>query len=106
VEPEAYRTNIEQLVRRLKRRARRLVWASTTYVPPDEAGRFQGDDARYNAIAAEIMRRHKIPTDDLHALTASFAPSLFTCRGDVHYTAEGYHKIARAVAACIRRQLP
>ena len=102
---EDYRRNLEALVRRLETRGRRLVWASTTVVPPDEAGRYEGDDVRYNEAAAEVMARHGIPINDLHALTKGFAPSLFTCPGDVHFSGPGTQRIAEQVAQCIRKHL-
>lgn len=105
VEPAAYKVNLDKLVQIMRPKAKRLVWASTTFVPEGEAGRFQGDDARYNALAADVMAKHGIPTNDLHALTSSFPPSLFKCPGDVHYTKEGSERIAKAVAECIREQL-
>jgi hypothetical protein len=105
VPPDAYRTNMEQLVERLLATGSRLIWASTTFVPPEEVGRFQGDDVRYNEIAADIMDKHGIPINDLHALTASFGPELFTCPGDVHFSEPGTQSIAEQVAASIREAL-
>ena len=105
VEPEAYAANLEHLVNVMAKRARRLVWASTTFVPEGEVGRHQGDEVRYNALAVEIMARHGIATDDLHRVTQAFAPSMFTCPGDVHYSEEGSAAIAKAVAECIKEQL-
>ena len=102
---DEYAENLEQLVQRLSARAPRLIWASTTVVPPDEAGRFQGDDSRYNEVAANIMKRHGIPVNDLHALTSSFDPSLFTCPGDVHFSEGGTRLIARQVADIIHEYL-
>ena len=53
------------------------------------ANHSQGDDdVRYNAIAVRAMTRHGIPTNDLYALTAGFAPAMFTFPGDVHFFAE------------------
>lgn len=102
---DEYRSNMVELVARLQATGSRLVWASTTVVPPEEAGRFEGDDVTYNAIAAEIMHGVGIPIDDLHALTASFAPELFSCPGDVHFSEEGTRLIAAQVAECLRGQL-
>ncbi len=99
--PEQYRANLEKLVLRLKATGAQLVWASTTVVPEGEAGRFVGDDAKYNAIAAEIMKRHDIPTDDLYTLSKSFAPELFVKPGDVHFTEKGYQQLAAQVAASL-----
>lgn len=101
VEPEQYRENIEQLVLTMQPRARRLIWASTTYIPEGEAGRHQGDDEQYNALAAQVMDKYEIPINDLHKVTKSFPPAMFTSPGDVHYTDDGSELVADAVAACI-----
>jgi len=105
VEPETYRANLDRLVRRMRSRAKRLVWATTTYIPEGEAGRHQGDEVRYNALASEVMAEHGIPTDDLYAITQAFPPPMFTCPGDVHFTPEGCEVIAEAVSECIREEL-
>jgi lysophospholipase L1-like esterase len=96
-----YAANLEELVQRLKKTGASLVWASTTYVPAGEAGRFVGDDRRYNAIAEKIMQAHGVPIDDLHATTANFPAKLFKNPGDVHYQQEGYQKLADQVAGKI-----
>jgi lysophospholipase L1-like esterase len=70
-------------------------------VPEGEAGRKVGDEIKYNAIAQKIMAKHGIVIDDLHALTASFQPELFSKPGDVHFTKEGYAKLATQVADSI-----
>lgn len=103
--PEDYRRNLETLVTKLKATGAKLTWASTTFVPEGEAGRFVGDDAKYNAVAAEVMKKHGIPINDLHATTKVFAPEMFTKPGDVHYTAEGSQTLAKQVAQNISRAL-
>lgn len=100
-----YKANLEKLIAAMQRTGAKLIWASTTAVPPNEAGRFVGDDAKYNAAAAEVMRAHNIPTDDLYALTKTFPPDEFQEPGNVHYTAAGYKRIAEQVASSIRKQL-
>lgn len=96
--PPDYERQLEALVLKLKATGAKLIWASTTLVPEGEDGRLVGDDVKYNVIAARVMQRHGIPTDDLHALTKTFPAALFTKPGDVHYTAEGYAKLAAQVA--------
>jgi lysophospholipase L1-like esterase len=105
--PQAdYEKNLEQLVTRLKATDAKLVWANTSFVPEGETGRFVGDDEKYNVVAARVMEKHGIPTNDLNSLTKGFPAELFTKPGDVHYTAEGYQKIAVQVAAEIEKLLP
>jgi acetyl esterase len=106
VTPEDYEKNLEQLVTRLKATGATLIWANTTVVPEGETGRFVGDDEKYNAIAARVMERHGIPTDDLHALTKGFSGTFSVKPDDVHYTVAGYEKIAVQVAAEIGKFLP
>ena len=103
--PEDYRRNLETLVAKLKATGAQLIWASTTFVPEGEAGRFVGDDAKYNAIAAEVMKKHDIPINDLHATTKAFAADMFTKPGDVHYTAQGSQVLAKQVAGAITKDL-
>jgi hypothetical protein len=103
---EEYERNLEQLVTRLERTGAKLIWATTTTVPENEAGRFVGDEARYNAVAARVMERHHVRTDDLCALTRNFAGKYSKAEGDVHFTPEGYTRLATQVATAIREVLP
>ncbi len=98
---DVYERNLNQLVERLKKTKATLIWANTTVVPEGEAGRKLGDDARYNAVAARVMKKYNVPINDLHALTKEFGPELFSKPGDVHFTGEGYDKIAHQVSQTI-----
>jgi hypothetical protein len=101
-----YRKNMGELIQILKRTRATLIWATTTVVPPHEAGRFVGDEVKYNKVAAEIMHRNHIRTDDLYSLTRQFPPSSFRSPGDVHYTSAGFERIAEQVASSISKALP
>jgi lysophospholipase L1-like esterase len=100
-----YEANLERLVERLKKTGAVLIWASTTVVSEEEAGRVVGDDVKYNAAAERVMKKYGVRVDDLHSLTKSFEPELFTNPGDVHYTPTGYDKIGSHVAAAIETAL-
>ena len=101
-----YEKNLDLLVERLKRTGATLIWASTTTVPQDEAGRIAGDEIKYNAAAERVMKKYGVAIDDLHAVTEIFAPEMFAGKGDVHYQAEGYEKLADQVAQQIESALP
>lgn len=98
---EQYEQNLRQIVERLKKTGARLIWASTTPVPDGSAGRVMGDEARYNAVAAKIMKDAGIAIDDLHAVVVR-NPHLQMPR-NVHYTPEGYQALARSVADSIEK---
>lgn len=100
-----YERNLDQLVRRLKKTNAVLIWANTTIVPEGEAGRFAGDDKKYNEAAARVMRKHGIRVDDLHALTERFTSEVFIGPENVHYKEDGYRKLANQVAGKIRTAL-
>ncbi len=100
-----YAKNLQVIVDQLKKTKAKLIWASTTYVPEGESGRVVGDDVKYNAAAAEVMKKNEIPVNDLHKLTASFKPERFTARGNVHYTKEGSAKLGEQVAGRIAEAL-
>ena len=104
--PEEYEKDLEQLVTRLKATKATLVWANTTLVPNGEAGRFVGDDVKYNAIAERVMKKNDIATDDLYKLTKDFAGKFSVGPSDVHYTVAGYEAIAVQVAESIEKVLP
>ena len=100
-----YEKNLDELVSRLKRTDAKLIWAHTTVVPEKEAGRIVGDDKKYNEVAAKIMKKHGITINDLNSLSREFSPDLFSKPGDVHYTQDGYQKIAKQVTAHILTML-
>jgi len=103
---EQYGKNLQALVLQLLQTDATLIWASTTLVPQGEAGRRVGDELKYNAVAKAIMLKHGVAINDLHALTASFPPQLFSRLGDVHYKNEGSAQLAQQVASVIQRALP
>lgn len=96
-----YEQNLDMLVQRLKKTGAKLIFATTTVVPEAEAGRFVGDDLKYNAAAQRVMEKHGVAIDDLYAVSKTFPPELFLGPGNVHFKPEGYQKLAAQVAASI-----
>lgn len=102
VQMPEYVRRLDKLVATMKKIApdATLVWAPTTYVQGGW-GRIKGDEVKYNAAAAEVMKKHGVRINDIHALTAKFPPELFKSKGNVHFSTEGYRKIAEQVAETI-----
>jgi lysophospholipase L1-like esterase len=101
-----YEKNLETLVARLKQTGAKLIFANTTLVPEGEAGRFPGDEVKYNAVAARVMDKHGVPINDLHATTQAFSPAMFSGPGNVHFSAEGSAKLAGQVVAHVAQAVP
>jgi len=100
-----YEQNLEKLAARLEATGAKLIWAATTPVPEGEAGRIQGDAAKYNAVAAKIMQAHGVTVNDLHAAMLPRQKEFQIRPGDVHFTQEGSRYLAEEVAAAVLEAL-
>jgi hypothetical protein len=101
-----YEENLETLVQQLKRTGAKLIFANTTLVPEGEAGRFPGDEVKYNSAAQRVMEKHGVLINDLYATTQAFPPAMFAGPGNVHFSAEGSAKLAGQVVARVAAALP
>jgi lysophospholipase L1-like esterase len=104
VPPAQYEKNLRELVKRLKRTGAKVIWCATTPVPKGARGRIPGDAAKYNAIAARVMRDSRVPTNDLYAFAL---PRLKEIQrpANVHFTPPGSEALARRVANSILKAL-
>ena len=96
--PEEYGKNLEQLVLRLKQTNAKLIFATITYIPKGEAGRFFGDDKIYNKVATQIMEKHNIQMNKLNSKSRKIHKKHKKAEGDVHFMPEGYKLLAKEVA--------
>ena len=103
--PEEYRKSLEKAVSILEKTKAKLIWCATTPVPDGEAGRVKGDALVYNRVAAEVMKAHGIPIDDLHAHALKKLPGIQCEPGNVHFTEKGYDYLAVQVARSIMQRL-
>ncbi len=101
---EEYRANIEKLVARLKQTGAKLIWRTTTPVPPGAAGRVVGDAAKYNAVAKKIMEQHKIAIDDQYAFALKHMKDIQR-PANVHFSSEGSRELAKQAVAAIQHAL-
>ncbi|MFP5211491.1 MAG: SGNH/GDSL hydrolase family protein [Acidobacteriota bacterium] len=103
---QQYASGLPDMIAALRRGApdAKLIWASTTPVLHDATGN-EATNARINErnrLAAAVMRRDGIPTDDQHALMLKHQD---LHSGDVHFTPAGYAVQAQQAAATIRKAL-
>ncbi len=108
--PAQYEERLEKIVVRLRQTGAKLVWASTTPIPKNEAKKQTPESiVERNAIAAGVMQRRGIPIDDLFAF---ITPHLATAQNpnDVHFNAKGYEllggQVAEAVLASLKTKQP
>lgn len=104
--PADYQQRLEAIVHRLKATGARLIWASTTPIPPDTKDGPAASEAIVdkNRIAAEIMQRHGAAVDDLFSF---ITPHLAQVQNpqDVHFSAAGYELLGKQVAESIEAAL-
>lgn len=101
---DEYEKHLQTLVARMKKTGATLIWCATTPVPEGAGGRVVGDSARYNEVAAKVMKEQGVAIDDLY----SFAkPQLaeIQLKANVHFSPEGSKVLAKQVAASITAAL-
>ena len=88
-----------------------MIWASTTPLPSSVMIRdgkpihYEEDIVAYNAAAQAIMEEKHVAIDDLHAYALPRLKEL-QIPGDMHFTPEGYRRLAEQVAGSVRWALP
>lgn len=101
---DSYEGNLKRLVARLKQTGATLIWATTTPVPEGAAQRDPADVPRYNETALRIMRENNITVNDLYSFASPRLAEIQLPR-NVHYTPEGYARLAEPVIEAIRKAL-
>ncbi len=87
---QQYSANLETLVKTLRARApdARLVWASTTPIRASANRVFEkGSEIRYNRIAAKVMEKHNVSTNDMH----TFVKNLINMDKPASHGADPFH---------------
>lgn len=101
-----YESNLERLIKRLKKTGAKLIWASTTAVPDADLSppRNDRDVVAYNQAAARVMQAHGVPINDLYAFTKPLLNKIQR-PANVHFTPDGSNRLAQVVAAAICKEL-
>ncbi len=100
-----YVKRLEEIVTRLEKTGAKLIWASTTPIPDNPAQKQTAASiVEKNAVAAEVMKKHGIPTDDLFG---AMTPRLAELQNpnDVHFKGEGYDFLGAQVGEAILLRL-
>ncbi len=101
---DQYEANLRKLVQRLEKTGAVLIWCATTPVPKGAKGRVVGDAAKYNAVAAGIMKERGIATDDLYAFAKPRLEEI-QLPANVHFGSDGSKELAKQVANSIEAAL-
>ncbi len=101
---EDYKDNLNGICRFLKEKYpdAKLIFATTTAVPPNAKGRFQGDSIKYNKAALEVLANYPdIVINDLYTFTLPHAEEWAEAPGNVHYNEAGFTAQGKEAARVI-----
>ena len=101
---DEYEANLDKLTSRMKKTGAKLIWRNTTPNPSGSKGRYVGDSAKYNEAAARVMKKHKVPTQDLFTVSNERMKEIMR-PANVHYTKEGSRFLGELVAKRILKEL-
>ena len=99
-----YEKNLDILVARMKKSAKRVVWRNTTPIPPGSKARYVGDAEKYNLAASRVMKKHKVATLDLFSPSKKYMKNWMR-EANVHYFPHGSQALAEIVAKDILGRL-
>ncbi len=102
--PAEYTQRLEQLIARMKQTGAKLVWASTTPIPPDTRYGDPAKIASLNDAAAAVMAKHGVMVNDLFTFVTPHLPKVQN-PGDVHFNSPGYDLLGQRVAEVIESAL-
>ncbi|MES2983116.1 MAG: SGNH/GDSL hydrolase family protein [Verrucomicrobiota bacterium] len=114
--PEAYAKRLDQLVTRMKQTGAKLIWATTTpackEVEQTMLKRFKKEviitpeqQAKYSDAALEVMKKHSVEINDLHAYILPTLDKHSEGPDDVHFTGGGNGHLAQKVVATLEEAL-
>ena len=101
-----YKDNLEQIAIKLKSTGARVIFATTTpTVYNSRPVMLPEDVVAYNAAAVEVMKKHQIDIDDVHAEVLP-RQSEMQIPANCHFQNEGNLFLAQQVANSIKKKLP
>lgn len=114
--PAKYQQRLEQLVTRLEKTGAKLIWATTTPACPapeqtmrerfKESVQIPPETQRQYADAAlQVMKKHQVAINDLHALILPDLKQFQIAEDNVHYNKAGSERMAAQVAEVILQHL-
>lgn len=114
--PEAYAKRLDEIVTKMKKTGAKLIWATTTpgckEAEKTMQNRFKKEvvitpeqQAKYSEAALEVMKKHEVEINDLHAHILPELDKYSLGKNDVHYNREGSEFLAKKVVAVIEAAL-
>lgn len=103
---DEYRDNLEKIVKILKEKTNaRLIFVTTSYVPKEEAGRFEKDAVKYNNVARQVMKKYSVQVNDIYKKSKAIHEKYGLGKDDVHYQKKGYQELGKVIASFLNKEI-
>ena len=106
--PDKYAENLEKVIEYFNKIApeAKLIFATTTPVPANSAGRKEGDAKLYNAVALKVLKKYpEVAVNDLYGFTLPNQKEWWTKPGNVHFNPKGCNAQGKEVARVVSEVL-
>lgn len=103
---DEYRENLEKIVKILKTKTNaKLIFITTSYVPPEDAGRIEKDAVKYNKVARQVMKRNSVQVNDIYKKSKAIHEKHGIGKDDVHYQTKGYEELGKVIASFLNKEI-
>ena len=103
---QEYASNLDSIVTFMQSITEaKLIFVTTTYVPEKEAGRYKEDAIKYNAAAKKVMEKYGLVVHDVYNESIPIHYKFGKGVDDVHYSEEGYKKLADLITDFLRKEM-
>jgi hypothetical protein len=103
---EEYGQNLEAIVKLLKEFTNaRLIYVTTSYVPENEAGRYEKDAQKYNKVAKEVMKKYSVQVNDIYKKSKTIHKKFGEGNDNVHYTKKGYEELGKVISSYLNKEI-
>ena len=103
---DEYGKNLDILIKRIKKLTKaKLIFVTTSYVPPNEPGRYKEDVQKYNSRAKKTMKKNRVQVNDIYKASRSIHEKYRKGPADVHYSKEGYGKFSELIVPVLAAEI-
>jgi len=104
--PEEYAANLDAIITIIKKKTdAKLIFVTTSYVPKEEAGRYEADAIKYNDVAKKVMKKHGVAVNDIYEESIAIHNTYGNGSDNVHYKPEGYKKLSELIIDYLENEI-
>jgi len=97
---------MEAIVKLLKEKTNaKLIFVTTSYVPKEEAGRYEKDAHKYNKVAKYVMKKYSTQVNDIYKKSKAIHKKYGQGNDNVHYKKKGYEELGKVIAFYLNEEI-